>query len=590
MASCEKCGREFPSRNKLFKHLKNPLGCEGGAASAAPAAGAAAAADDVAAAAPAAATAAAVDGGLELAQVTARLAAEQGGVLQAAYAGELLSRYHGSLLRRYQRTLGTAGNGTQDAAGAAGSWLAALVPAHPGLLSLARVGGDLQLKCDDALAASTAAAAETSGQPFFVDAAGAATAAERLRANICSKAANCKEATAEGWAPVPWLVRAVEKRLAAYVLLAPRADLARLADPGRFGLPAATEEQLARRHFRRRKGGASWATLTAHFREFALAEAIKGSGALWEWSEDGPDWQQRYTEQKQKAPEEAEAYAVGSCFKSHLRVGSRAADNGDEAPAASHTASAVDNSAADGGGELLDPLSLEEGTMLLVVAGQAPRGRIGAAASLELRLCARHHGVSACLLPLSPGLWALRDTGGEAEKLSSFVAEVRSRCAAMRRPPLLLVSTTPTGGAAESTAAATAIANLLAADRSNTAKPAPFFSLETESLYPENVPVRLPYHKPGPVVGFAVAVAAALGKANYDHTTAEKERHKLLAIEALSPHTANPSGRLILACEAPESTIPLCDSAFWTAWSQRPHQFEGCLDLHLATVAVNIAR
>ena len=33
-----------------------------------------------------------------------------------------------------------------------------------------------------------------------------------------------------------------------------------------------------------------------------------------------------------------------------------------------------------------------------------------------------------------------------------------------------------------------------------------FFSLETEGLYPENVPVRLPYHKPTPVVGFAVAV------------------------------------------------------------------------------------
>ena len=248
MPSCEKCGREFPSRNKLFKHLKNPLGCEGSADAATAAAGPTGAGDDGAGAAQSSAGAA--DGGLELAQVTARLTAEQGGVLQASYAGELLSRYHGNLLRRYQRTLGTAGNGTQDAAGAAGSWLAALVPAHPGLLSLERVGGDLQLKCDAALAASTAATAETSG-PAFVDAKAAATAAERLRSNICSKAANCKEATAEGWVPVPWLVRAVEKRLAAYVLLAPRADLARAADPGRFGLPAATEEQLARRHFRR---------------------------------------------------------------------------------------------------------------------------------------------------------------------------------------------------------------------------------------------------------------------------------------------------------------------------------------------------
>lgn len=595
MATCDRCGRDFASRNKLFKHLKNPLGCAEADGPAAPAATTGDAAP--AAAGTEAASTAAADGGLELAQLVARLTAEQGGVLQAAYAGELLSRYHGGLLRRYQRTLGAAGAaaGAQDA----GSWLAALVPAHPTLLSLERVGGDLQLKCDDALAASTAHAAETAGQPALVDAQAAATAAARLRSNICSKAANCKEATAEGWIPVPWLVRAVEKRLAAYVLLAPRADLARAADPGRFGMPTATEEQLARRHFRRRRGGASWATLTAHFRAFALAEAAS-SRALWEWSEDGPDWQQRYTAQKQKAPEEAEAYAVGSCFKSHLRLGSRAEQADDGPSAAASSAAAVDGSAAgaDSRAALLDPLSLSPGqTTLLVVAGQAPRGRIGGAVSLELQLCARHHDVSGSLVPLSPGLWALRDcedSGPTSVQLASFLAEVRGRCAAVRRPPLRLVSTTPTGGAAEPAAATSAIASLV---QERLGGQREVFSLEPEGLYPENVPARLPYHKPTAVVGFAVALAAALGKAGFDHdttTAAAARRHKLVAIEALSPHTADPSGRLILAREEAAVDLPsmstLCSSKFWRTWTHRPHQFEGCLDLHLATVGVNVAR
>ena len=38
MATCDRCGRDFASRNKLFKHLKNPLGCAEADGPAAPAA------------------------------------------------------------------------------------------------------------------------------------------------------------------------------------------------------------------------------------------------------------------------------------------------------------------------------------------------------------------------------------------------------------------------------------------------------------------------------------------------------------------------------------------------------------------------
>ena len=621
--SCERCGREFASRNKLFKHLKNPLGC------AASASGGAA----ESATAPADAPEHAADTSLQLAELLARLAAEQGGMLQAASAGELLSRYHGSLLRHYQRSVGAS---AQDALG---TWLAALVLSspralseslclsvsltlclrvlhtrftvqvqdHPKLLSLERMGGELQLRCNDALAVSAAAAAEASSKPALVDAKAAKEAAARLRASICSKVTSCQEASPEGWVPVPWLVRAVEKRLAAYVLLAPRADLARAADPGRFGLQAATSEQLARRHFRRRRGGASWATLTANFREFALAEAASDS-ALWEWRENGPDWQERYSAEKRKSATEAEAYAVGSCFKSHLRLSSRATAGGAEPPAAPYKVAAEADAGGNASGEkLLDPHALTPSeTTLLVIAGQAPRGRIGEAAALELQLCARHHGVSSYLVPVSPGLWALQRTGDDdAHKRANFIAEVRCRCAALRRSPLLFISITPTGRACEPTAVASAIASLV---QSSSPCWDVQFSLETEGLYPENVSVRLPYHKPTAVVGFAVAVAAALGRAGLEHdpaayTGGANDKHRLVAIEALSPHTADPSGLLILACEEATggtggssggssrvSRPLLCESAFWGAWGHRSHQFEGCLDLHLATIAVNIAR
>ena len=153
--TCEKCKRDFPSRNKLFKHLKNPLGCE--AATSTPESGlgghsAGRTTDE------AGNSAAGI--GLRLAQLVARLAAGQGGMLQAASAGELLSRYHGGLLRCYQRSLGSTARGVQDATG---TWLAALVPEHPNLLSVERVAGELHLRCDDALATAQASARRREG-------------------------------------------------------------------------------------------------------------------------------------------------------------------------------------------------------------------------------------------------------------------------------------------------------------------------------------------------------------------------------------------------------------------------------------------
>jgi predicted RNA methylase len=391
------------------------------------------------------------------------------------------------------------------------------------------------------------------------------------------------------------------------VLLAPRADLARAADPGRFGLPTASDEQLARRHFRRRRGGVSWATLTAHFRDFVLGEAATDN-ALWEWCEDGPDWQQRYTAEKQKSSAEAAAYAVGSCFKAHLRLSSRATA-ADVDPSKTKWSTAAAGRAIDGADrrgsdqKVLDPQALTPSeTILLVIAGQAARGRIGEAVVLELQMCARHHGVSADLVPLSPGLWALQNCGDDNLKRTNFIAEVRSKCAALRRAPMFLVSTTPTAHWASKPAAVASAVSTLIPMRQQTSH-ALQFSLETEGLYPENVSARLPYHKPTAVVAFAIAVAAELGRAGCEYCPVdgtivkdEHDKHKLVAIEALSPHTADPSGRLILACETASSSgggtpFPLlCESPFWGAWSQRSHQFEGCLDLHLAIVAVNVAR
>ena len=92
--TCNKCGRAFESRNKLFKHLKHPQGCDAAASCAEPTP---TSGDSAAAAAPAAGA------GRQLAELIARLAAGQGGVLEAAAAGELLTRFHNRLMRQYTR-------------------------------------------------------------------------------------------------------------------------------------------------------------------------------------------------------------------------------------------------------------------------------------------------------------------------------------------------------------------------------------------------------------------------------------------------------------------------------------------------------
>ena len=245
MLSCERCGAEFTSRNKLFKHLKR--GCaselpEAHAGTTEPGGGSSA------------------DTELQLAQLVARLTAQQGGVMEAARVGVLLSTYHAALLKRYHREREgvAAGSGGADS-----SWLAACASAYPALLSLERIG-ELQVRCGDEMAIAAAAeAAADAGAGAVIDAEAATAAAQRLREKVCKKAACCQEGTEDGWIGVPWIVRGVEQRLAGYALLAPRADLARAADPGRFCLSTANEEQLARRNFRRRKGGVSWVSLTA---------------------------------------------------------------------------------------------------------------------------------------------------------------------------------------------------------------------------------------------------------------------------------------------------------------------------------------
>lgn len=247
MPTCERCGAQFSSRNKLFKHLK--CGCASSPGELG---------SDVVATGSSSLSSPNTE--CQLAQLVARLTAQQGGVMEAARAGVLLSTYHGALLKRYRRER----EGSMAAAGDMdSSWLAACARAHPELLSLERVG-ELQVRCNNEMAdAASAEAAVDRGAGAVVDVEAAAMAAQRLREKVCKKACCCKERTEDGWVGVPWLVRGVEQRLAGYAMLAPRADLARAADPGRFCLSTASAEQLARRDFRRRKGGASWVSRVA---------------------------------------------------------------------------------------------------------------------------------------------------------------------------------------------------------------------------------------------------------------------------------------------------------------------------------------
>ena len=108
--SCECCGREFTSRNKLFKHINAPGGCSGVACAGAPD-GPSAEAEQ-----PAGAPA----GERRVAELLAELTAVQGGVLEASRAGVLLTRFHYKLLRGYQRERATA-TAAADAAAGGGS-------------------------------------------------------------------------------------------------------------------------------------------------------------------------------------------------------------------------------------------------------------------------------------------------------------------------------------------------------------------------------------------------------------------------------------------------------------------------------------
>ena len=109
--------------------------------------------------------------------MAAQLTAEQGGILEAGFAGTLLTRYHGPLLRRFRYhfrsddsaaptssvdpSAGDAADGASSEGGSwdrvrarqvqrasgreaevgdGGSWLAALVSVQPDLLSLERLG------------------------------------------------------------------------------------------------------------------------------------------------------------------------------------------------------------------------------------------------------------------------------------------------------------------------------------------------------------------------------------------------------------------------------------------------------------------
>ena len=175
----------------------------------------------------------------------------------------MLTLFHKQLWQSYQKERDAAAGGYARE----GSALHDVCEAFPTLLSYeCAEGQEAQLRCCDSLAVAAAVErAAATGAPLAVQATAAVAAAEELRVFVVEKAlhypvqrarnqdpaspqdAEQAEATAQGWVQVPWLVRAVEKRLAAYVLLAPRPDLARAADPGRYALRTASEAERDRR-------------------------------------------------------------------------------------------------------------------------------------------------------------------------------------------------------------------------------------------------------------------------------------------------------------------------------------------------------
>ena len=304
--------------------------------------------------------------------------------------------------------------------------------------------------------------------------------------------------------------------------------------------------------------------LTAHFRTFAIAEA-ESEDPLWEWAED--------------ASAGVQLYAEGSCYMAKIRLTARgtaiAADTDataappEDGPVSCTVAEErADTSAPDAQPwqeeeetQTVDPIVLERGTVLLMVAGQAPRGRIGSAVALELRLCARHHGIGPDRLrAISAGLCALlRSTGDRGHNCAStdeaFLEDV-GRLAGVRRAPMrLLIASSDADISAAAEAGASAAAALQVNAKGvkcaglmqgidatcDGGEHCPW-SLDIEALYPENVPARLPYMHadtggtPGSVFGFAIALSARLGDqmgrwGPGGHSQTDPRRRRLVAIE-----------------------------------------------------------
>jgi hypothetical protein len=305
--------------------------------------------------------------------------------------------------------------------------------------------------------------------------------------------------------------------------------------------------------------------LTAHFRAFAIAEA-ESENPMWEWAED--------------AAAGVQLYAEGSCYMAKIRLTARGTAIATEtdptaaAPEPEAVPCTVAEERADASApgqaqpwqeeeaaQTVDPIVLERGTVVLMVAGQAPRGRIGNAVALELRLCARHHGIGPDRLrAISAGLCALLpSTGDKGPNYGSadgaFLEDVGRLAGVRRAPTRLLVASSDEDISAAAEAGVLAAAALQVDAKE--AKSAGLlqsidatcdggehcpWGLDIESLYPENVPARLPYMHadtggtPGSVFGFAIALSARLGDkmgrwGPGGHSQTDPHRRRLVAIE-----------------------------------------------------------
>ena len=233
--------------------------------------------------------------------------------------------------------------------------------------------------------------------------------------------------------------------------------------------------------------------------------------------------------------------------------------------------------------QTVDPLVLEPGSIVLMVAGQAPRGRIGSAVALELRLCARHHGIGPDRLrAISAGLCALLPITGAAvrDRASTdeeFLEDV-ARLAGVRRAPMRLLSASSDADISAAAASAVLATAALQIDVNGEQSDGTMqgseatcggevcpWGLEIESLYPENVPARLPYMyvdtggTPGSVFGFAIALSARLGDKVGEwgpggHSQTDPKRQRLVAIECTTATGASGSSDETSATTVPKES------------------------------------